>query len=457
MPTNSHSLNISNEITNSIQSIITEKGESHSMVAVCDIDGVFRGKKINTNKLYKGFKDGIGFSDVVVGWDLEDALYTDSKLSNWGYGYGDIPLIVDINSCRVNPLDNNNLYFIGELKGRLNPVCPRGLLRQAVNYAKDKGYLANVACEYEFVILNETSLSIKEKQYKNLSLGGSSVRAYSVVDSTLLSELLNQILDTCHDMKVPIESIHPESGMGVYEAALVHSDPISAADNASLFKMIAKIIAQKHGKLVTFIPKIEEGKPGQGGHIHMSIISLDGNSVFYDENCPDNISHVMKYFIGGLQRLIPELVCMTVPTINGFKRLVPGFWAPNNIEWGVENRSCGLRVIGDCQNSLHIEYRISGSDINPYIAIAAILRAGIWGIENKVEARQPAQGNADITNYKLPNSLDEAVRLFKKSKIAKELFGEVFVDHYSYTREWEVTQYAKHISRWELDRYLEVI
>lgn len=441
-----------------VKSMIENNESTHSMVLFCDIDGVFRGKKIINNKLYKGFNEGIGFSDVVVGWDIEDSLYTSGILSNWNTGYGDIPLKLDINSGRINYLDNKSLFFIGELKGRLDGVCPRGMLRKSINYAKEKGYFANVACEYEFVMLNETSLSVKEKQYKNLVPISSSVQAYSVLDSTLLSDLLNEILTTCNMMGVPIESIHPESGAGVYEVALEHSNPLSAADNASLFKMIVKFIAHKQGKLVTFLPKLEEGKAGQGGHIHISLNNLDGKRVFYDENAPDKMSHIMKYFIGGLQHLIPELICMSVPTINGFKRLVPNYWAPTNTEWGIENRSCGIRVIGDDKNSLHIEYRVPGSDMNPYIAISSLLRAGIWGIENEVEPSAPSLGNAYIGgDNSLPGSLEEAVSLFKNSTIARELFGDVFVDHYSYSREWEVKQYAKHISSWELDRYFEKI
>lgn len=430
---------------------------THATIAVCDLDGVLRGKKIIKDKLIAGLNKGIGFSDVILGWDIQDTLYTEGAISNWETGYGDIPVLIDMESKKINPLDNNSQFYFGDMKGRLQEVCPRSLLKRIKNYAKDNGYLANVSCEYEFVLLDETSFSVREKNYKNLRPISTSVQAYSVLETNNLQSLFRDIISSCNVMELPIEGIHPETGEGVYESALLHTDPIRAADNALLFKMIVKLIAQKHHKLATFIPKIMNDKAGQGGHIHISLNDTKGHSIFYDEDAQLNISAKMKHFIGGIQKLTPEILCMTVPTINGFKRLVPGSWAPTNNEWGIENRTCGIRVIGKDSRSMHIEYRISGSDINPYIAISAILGAGIWGINNRIEPKSPVTGNAYLLEHTLPTNLDETAKMLKCSQIARELFGNEFVEHYAYSREWEAKQYAKSVTNWELERYLETI
>lgn len=439
--------------------LIEKDSHSYVKVAICDIDGLLRGKQISKNKLRHAIDRGIGFSDVILGWDIRDNLYENGKISSWDTGYGDIPVKADLSTCRINPLDGNSLLLIGDLHGRLKEFCPRGLLRRVVGQAASLGLAARVSCEYEFVVFRETPSTIREKEFRNLIPVSHSVQAYSLAEASLAHDFFQEIVDTCELMGLPIETIHPESGPGVYEAALVHSDPLSAADRAVLFKMTVKSLALKRGWLATFMPKISRTAPGQGAHIHVSLTSLDGLPQFYDASAPGGVSLMLRHFLGGIQRLMPEIMCMTVPTINGFKRLMPDFWAPTNSEWGIENRTCGLRIIGDTPSSMHVEYRLSGADINPYIAISAVLASGLWGIENRIEPREPVAGNAyGLTQPKdtrLPASLDEATKRFKDSVVAKRLFGAGFVEHFALSREWEASQYAQHISTWELDRYLE--
>lgn len=193
----------------------------------------------------------------------------------------------------------------------------------------------------------------------------------------------------------------------------------------------------------------------------MALQDADGNPVFYDDSKPDTLSDTMRYFIGGQQTLMPELLAMVASTCNSYTRLIPGFWAPTAASWGVDNRTCALRAIPGVPYAQRVEYRVSAADINPYLAIAAALGSGLWGIENKIEPSDPIVGNAYAPEYpdelQLPRTLGQAAERLKQSAAAKDLFGEGFVSHFAYTREWEDLQQRRAITDWQLSRYFEII
>jgi glutamine synthetase len=213
--------------------------------------------------------------------------------------------------------------------------------------------------------------------------------------------------------------------------------------------------------MATFMAKWSHDWPGQSGHIHLSLTGKNGQAVFHDKKMPHNISDKMRWFIGGQQALMPELLAMASPTVNAFTRLIPGFWAPTVASWGVENRTCALRAIPGGEKSQRVEYRITAADINPHIALACALGSGLWGIENKMEPDDPVDGNAYEKRFSakrhLPATLFEAAERLKKSAAAKELFGEAFVEHYALTRMWEEREFRKRITDWEMERYFEII
>jgi glutamine synthetase len=200
--------------------------------------------------------------------------------------------------------------------------------------------------------------------------------------------------------------------------------------------------------------------PGCGGHMHMSLWK-DGKPVFFDENAPHRMSPTMRHFVGGQQALMPELLGMAAPTINSYRRLIPGFWAPTVSAWGIENRTCALRVIPGSAKSTRVEYRVAAADANPYLALAAAVGSGLWGIENGIDPGEPVKGNSYEKTHpeksQLPRTLMEAAGRLKASKPARDLFGDAFVDHYGATREWEEREFRKAITDWELDRYMEII
>ena len=442
--------------------IIQERKIDYVKVGIFDIDGIFRGKYMQVPKFLTVLEKGFEFCDVVFGWDLNDQLYNgDVTITGWHTGYSDAPVKIVPETCRELPLEKNTLLFVGEFDGKFEQVCPRGLLKRVVKKAAAMGFKAKMACEFEFFVFNETADTVREKNYQNMTNISPGFFGYSMLRNSEFHEFYEEMLSLCKAMDFPLEGLHTETGPGVIEAAICYDDILKAADQGALFKTYAKVLAKKWNWLATFMAKWSKEYPGQSGHLHLSLQGLDGNFVFHDKNNKDFMSDTMRYFIGGQQALMPEFLSMVSPTINSFSRLIPGFWAPTDASWGIDNRTCSLRAIPGSEKSQRVEYRVTAADINPYIAGAAALGSGLWGIENKIEPDAPIKGNAYDKQFSLerrfPGTLEEAARRLKKSTAARKLFGDIFVDHYAATRISESNEFKKHITDWELSRYFEII
>lgn len=452
------------QVTNAqeARAIVEERGLDHVKVGLFDMDGVLRGKYMSRNKFFSALEGGFGFCDVVLGWDSNDQLYDNVSFTGWHTGYGDAWVRIVPESCRELPLEDGMLLFLAEFDQRAREICPRSLLTRTIERAGRMGFAAEAACEFEFFLFDETPDSIRDKHYRDLHSITPGFFGYSVLRSSVHVEFYQQLLGLCEAMRFPLEGLHTETGPGVLEAAIDHSPALEAADRASLFKTFTKVLAQRHGWMATFMAKWSPDWPGQSGHIHLSLSSLeDGQAVFHDPAAAQGMSETMRHFIGGQQALMPELLAMVAPTVNSFTRLVPGFWAPTDASWGVENRTCALRAIPGKPASQRVEYRITAADINPHVALAAALGSGLWGIEHRIEPDPPVQGNAYDAEFpperRLPGTLFEAAGRLRRSEAARALFGDAFVDHYAATREWEEREFRKRITDWELERYFEII
>jgi len=441
--------------------IITEREIDNVKIGFFDTDGIMRGKYMSRSKFFSSLDKGFAFCDVVLGWDSNDELYDNVKYTGWHTGYPDAPMRVIPESGREIPFEENTLLFLAEFTDKAEEVCPRGTLRRVLKRADDMGLQAFGSCEFEFFVFNEDSKSIREKGYRNLENITPGAFGYSMLRASVYSDYYEELLDMCVKMDFPIEGLHTETGPGVLEAALAFCDVLGAADKAALFKTYTKILSMKRGLMATFMAKYSPDWPGQSGHIHLSLQKNSGGSAFYDETKPDNMSDQMRWFIGGQQALMPEFLAMVACTVNSYTRLIPGFWAPTEASWGVENRTCALRGILGSPNSQRVEYRIAAADINPYIALSAALGSGLWGIENQIEPDEGVVGTAYNQKFpakrQLPRTLMEAAVKLKRSKAAREIFGDAFVDHYAATREWEEREFRKAITDWEMQRYFEII
>jgi glutamine synthetase len=443
------------------KAIVKERGLSHIKVGLFDTDGVMRGKYMSKEKFFSSLDSGFAFCDVVLGWDVNDELYDNAAYTGWHTAYPDAPVRIIPSSCRSIPFEDNMLLFIAEFDDSAKEICPRNTLQRVIKKAEEMGFSATAAFEYEFFMFNETPESVREKGYKNLTPITPGMFGYSVIRNSVHAELYRDILSLCEDMDMPIEGIHTETGPGVVEAALAHDNASDAADKAALFKTFINVWAQRNNMMATFMAKWSGNLPGQSGHIHISLAHSNGSSAFYDAEKAHKMSDIQRHFLAGQQKLMPEFLSMIAPTVNSFSRMVPGVWAPLEATWGVENRTTALRVIPGSAKSQRVEYRLGAADANPYIALAAALASGLYGIEHKLEPLPQVKGNAYEQQHPkeltLPATLFEAAGRLKQSKAAKEMFGEEFVAHYAGSREWEEREYRKHVSDWELSRYFEII
>jgi glutamine synthetase len=446
------------------KALIQQRGLKHVKVGLTDIDGVIRGKYMSRAKFFSALDKGFAFCDVVLGWDSNDQLYENVgvEYTGWQTGYPDAPVKVVPESCRELYDEPGMLFFLAEFSDQAEALCPRGLLRRVLHKAGRMGLQVFSAFEYEFFLFDETPDSARSKNYQELKPITPGFFGYSVLRNSVHSELYQSLLDLSETMDFPIEGLHTETGPGVLEAAIDVDEASLAADKAILFKTFVKVWAQRRDMMATFMAKWSNDFPGQSGHIHISLRNLsDGRSAFYDAGAEHCMSDVQQHFVAGQQRFMPELCAMYSQTVNSYSRMVPGFWAPMDATWGVENRTTALRIIPGSDASQRVEFRLGSADANPYLALAAAIGSGLEGIERKLAPEKQVKGNAyDQTfpsHLALPQTLDAAAYALQRSDVAKDLFGDAFVKHYAATRIWESQQYRKHISDWELKRYFEII
>lgn len=431
-------------------------------VGAVDIDGVWRGKYISLDKFFSSAKTNMGFCDVVFGWDLADELYDNAQVTGWHTGYPDMCARVDLSTARVIPWEPDTAAFLLDFvnaDGTPFEASPRQLLQKVGQRAREMGYLPKFGAEYEFFIFKETPASLHEKGFQKLTPLTPGMFGYSWLRTSLNSGLVHAVIDGMNAFGVDIEGFHTETGPGVFEAAIRYDELEKSADKAILFKTAMKEICARHGLTATFMAKVSPKLPGCSGHVHQSLWGIEsGENAFYDAGAEHGMSETLRHYIGGQLELMPELTALYWPTINSYKRSVENTWAPTTATWGRENRTCAVRVIGDSPKAMRIEYRQLGADMNAYIGMATSLAAGLWGIQHKVEPPERVAGNGyQATARPLPRNLKDAVALLRQSERAKELLGEAFVDHYCRTREWEVRQYERAVTNWELERYLELI
>jgi len=433
-------------------------------LAIADIDGILRGKYVSTEKFLSVIESGMGFCDVVFGWDSGDVVYDNVKYTGWHSGYPDAPVSVDLSTFRKIPWENDVPFFLTELtevKGASVAVCPRQLLKKVLKDAQQQGFSPVFSQEFEWFNFAETPKTANDKQFKNLTPLTPGMFGYSILRSSLENPFFSDLFESLKKFNVPLEGLHTETGPGTYEAAIRYSDILEAADRAVLFKTAVKEIAYNHGILATFMAKINENLPGCGGHVHQSLWDKSGKkNLFYNEKDKMKMSELLKSYTAGQLYCLPHILPMFAPTINSYKRLVEGAWAPTTLTWAVDNRTVALRVLPGSSKSCRLETRVIGSDVNPYLAMAACLAAGLYGIKNNLKLKQPAtvgNGYRDFSNGVLPSTLIEATRQMKGSSVANEILGKEFVEHFTQTRDWEWKQHLKAVTDWEYRRYFEII
>jgi glutamine synthetase len=401
---------------------------------------------------------------VVFGWDSGDLAYDNGKYTGWHTGYPDATALIDANTFRRVPWENGLPFFLADFadeKGKSLAICPRSLLKKIAGQAADQGYAPKFSQEFEWFNFIDNRDELYASKFRSLHHMTPGMFGYSILRASQKSEFFHALFDLLKKFRVPLEGIHTETGPGVYEAAILYADLPEAADRAVLFKSGVKEIGYRHGILPSFMAKFSETLPGCSGHVHQSLWSEDSKqNLFHDKKSKSGMSSLMESYVAGQLYCLPFILPMYAPTINSYKRLVEGAWAPTTLTWAIDNRTTALRVLAGSPNSTRLETRVVGSDANPYLSLAACLASGLYGIKKKLKLKTPptiGSGYQDKKNGILPKNLLEASTAMKESSLAKELFGEEFVDHFTRTREWEWQQFSKVVTDWELRRYLEII
>ncbi len=446
-------------VPDDVRERLSQQGIRRIKLGVTDIDGVLRGKYISLDK-FAASASGFGFCDVIFGWDIADVLYDNCKYTGWHTGYPDARARIDYSTLRVIPWEPDTAFFLVDLFGNDDKplaISPRQVLQKVVERATSAGFSARFAAEYEFWIFRETPQTLREKDFRNLVPLSPGMCGYSVLRASQNSPLVLDLIDQLASFDIPLESFHTETGPGVFEAAISVDDALAAADKAALFKTAVKEVCARHGVIPTFMAKWSANLPGSSGHLHQSLYPAHGGTnLFFEEST--GTSALMRHYIAGLVQFLPEFMAMIAPTVNSYKRTVPGTWAPINATWAIDNRTTAIRAIPATAKSTRIELRLSAADMNPYLAMAASLAAGLEGIALNLEPPPPSiNGYAAAECEPLPRDLDEAVCRFRQSETARSWFGCEFVNHYADTRDWEIRQFARHVTDWELARYFEAI
>lgn len=449
--------------TNELIKKIEQSGHRKIKYAISDIDGILRAKIVHLKKFITAVKEGTGFCDVVFGWDANDSCYDNTGFTGWHTGYPDQKASIDLHTFRTIPWNNEMPYFLADFSREASGAvpCPRSLLKKVISQCDDLGFKAIFSHEFEWFNFVGTPNQLAASDYRELTPISPGMFGYSQLRPELYQAYCNELFDFLEKFQIPLESFHTETGPGVYEASIAYDDILAAADKAILFKSSVKEIAYRHGIMASFMAKWNENLPGSGGHIHQSLQSKDGQkNLFWSDDPQKSMTPLLESYLAGQLKCLPEVFPMYAPTINSYKRLRLGAWAPSTVTWGRDNRTAAVRLICSDEHSARLEMRVPGADCNPYLAMAASLASGLYGIRNNLKLEIPeTHGNAyeETRATRLPGSLADATRNMRESVIARELFGESFVEHFVSTREWECREFARTVTSWELKRYFEII
>ncbi len=448
-----------------VRQLIEERDVEYATIAMVDYAGQLRGKYVSRAKLLSVLDNGFGVPPPTLVLDPTDVMLAVPGFSAGDVGFPDGTLMIVPETCREIPWEapHRNLLFLTEYTGEYAELDSRYVYKRVAARAEAMGFTPTHSCELEFTLFNETSRSAYEKGYQNLSIATYFKTYGLLVRQEVWTGFYNELMDMCRVMDIPVESFHEEMGAGFMEASLAYDQGIAAADKAIIFKTFAKALAQRHNMLLTFMARWSNEADGQSGHIHLSLRDREGTPVFYDpaQAGQHGMSRTMRHFLGGIQRLMPELLLLLAPNVNSFKRLQPGLFSPIAATWGWENRTCALRLIPGSPKSLRIECRTPGADANPYLSMAGLLGAGLYGLEHGLEPGEPVVGNvyerlAEVPDiYRFPATFAEAIERFRRSEIAAELFGRSFVETFATSRESQLREFNAIVTDAELRRFFE--
>jgi glutamine synthetase len=429
------------------------------VVAFTDMQGRLQGKRIHSQFFLESvLGHGTEGCNYLLAVDVDMNTVGGYAMSSWERGYGDMMFDLDLSTLRLLPWVPGAAMVQCDLSwlDGSGPVTqsPRQVLARQAERAAAHGWQALAGTELEFIVFDDTYETAWSKAYRDLTPSNQYNVDYSILGTTRIEPLLRDIRNGMYAAGLIVESAKGECNLGQHEIAFKYADVIATGDNHSLYKNGAKEIAAHHGKALTFMAKFNE-REGNSCHIHMSLLGLDGSTVFADDAGEGGQSALFDHFVAGVQATLPELTLLYAPNVNSYKRFQPGSFAPTAVAWGRDNRTCALRVVGHGAG-LRVENRVPGGDVNPYLALSGMLAGGLYGIENELPLEPAFTGNAYTSDKPhVPATLRAARDLFAESNIARSAFGDDVVDHYVNAADVELAAFEAAVTDWERFRGFE--
>jgi len=436
---------------------MVKKGEVETVLAgFTDHYGRLMGKRFDAEMFVDEVAEGGGHAcDYLLTVDMEMEPVPGYKFANWELGYGDVHMVVDLDTLRVASWLDKTAFVLCDVKSEKThdyvAVAPRSILRRQVDAAKKLGYTGYAATELEHYLFTNSFRQAAQLDYRNLEPAGWYLEDYHILQGTRTEGFHSAARRHLKNSGVPVETSKGEWGKGQHELNIRYAEVLDMADRHAVFKQALKEIAESMGMSVTFMAKFAADGAGSSCHIHFSLWR-DKKNAFAGQ------SDTFKHFLGGWIAHVPDVMVFYAPTVNSYKRYVDGSWAPTRMAWSMDNRTAGFRVVGSGQ-SLRIECRIPGADCNPYLALAASLASGLDGIKNKIKPPEVFVGDIyQARNLpRVPYTLSQALEVFEKSAFVKKAFGDEVVEHYSHFYRTEAAAYDKAVTDWERRRYFERI
>jgi len=429
------------------------------IVAFADMQGRLVGKRVSA----RFFVDevvaaGAECCSYLLAVDVDMNTVSGYAMSGWDTGYGDMVMRPDPSTLRRIPWLPNTALVIADLSwadGSCVPVAPRAVLRRQLDRLAANGLMAYVATELEFIVFDEPYREAWASGYRGMTPASDYNIDYAISASSRMEPLLRDIRQGMQGAGLPFEAVKGECNQGQQEIGFRYDEALVTCDNHAIYKNGAKEIADQHGKSLTFMAKYDE-REGNSCHIHLSLRDENGAAVFADDGRPHGMSATFCSFLAGVLATLPEFTVFYAPNINSYKRFADASFAPTAVAWGLDNRTCALRVVGHGRNT-RVECRVPGGDVNPYLAVAALVAAGLYGVEQGLQLPEPCVGNAYAAPgvQRLPATLADAAALFGESVRAREAFGDDVVAHYLNNARVELAAFNAAVTDWERMRGFE--
>ncbi len=430
------------------------------LVCLVDMQGRLMGKRFHVSNFLESGYEETHCCNYLLATDLEMATPEGYASSSWELGYGDYVMQPDLSTLRRLPwLEGTAMVLCDILDHHTHkpvPHAPRQVLKEQIARAQAMGLTPMMATELEFFLFKKPLDEMRAEGYRDLTTLGLYNEDYHILQTTKEEHVMRPLRNHLVAAGVPVENTKGEAEAGQAELNIKYADALLCADHHTIAKHATKEIAWQQGHSATFLPKWDRDRVGSASHVHMSLWA-DGSNAFHDPNAPHTMSQVMKHFVAGLIAYAPECTYFFAPYINSYKRFAKGTFAPTKTAWSVDNRTAGFRLCGEGTKGVRVECRIPGSDINPYLTQAALLAAGLKGIEDKLELAPPATGDMydDETVPEIPNTLRSATETLRGSAMLRAALGDFVVDHYTRAAEWEQEEFDRVVTDWEIARGFE--